>query len=136
MMVSYARAQIRAREGSSNLSQLTDLSTSGGMKAHACCKARHRGAKQSARRSLPAEASEALALPEDSAPAGTMNCCPLTSGSIVIVSHRDSHDDAAAIAQKDAHPINPLRLDAKQVEAPLRLPNRARSYLLDCAFLI
>lgn len=68
---------------------------------------------------------------------GAMSCCPLTTGSIAAASRAQWNDDGAtAIANTDSQIPNLEGLRNKPLAIPLRLPNRAHSYLLDCAFLI
>jgi hypothetical protein len=65
-----------------------------------------------------------------------MSCCPLTSGSIVVASRTQTGDSASALADTTPAAVKLENSYQTVVAAPLRLPNRARSYLLDCAFLI
>ena len=66
---------------------------------------------------------------------GAMSCCPLTSGSIA-ANRPQSHNSAAALTNSESQILNLDLLLPAPVAVPLRLPNRAHSYLLDCAFLI
>jgi hypothetical protein len=67
---------------------------------------------------------------------GVMNCCPLTSGSIVVTSRPQSNDNATVLQHSDSSSQLLSESRPLPVAVPLRLPNRAHSYLLDCAFLI
>src|SRR4051812_27160544 len=130
MMVSYARVMSESRE--SMPAAKHSMSMSASMDAHACCKAKHRTAD--ARRALDLDLSE-FTLPS-SAPSGTMSCCPLTSGSIVVASRSQTDDSASAGAPTSSASLKLESSHQPPVAAPLRLPNRAGVYLLDCAFLI
>jgi len=135
MMVSYARA---ANGGSSQASQSSAVRMS--MDAHACCKARHKSSKRVVTSTAHGQSQSAegdsrlftLPLP---AQTGSMSCCPLTTGSIVVGSRTQTDNESSALAQSGSlfqveESTPPLLI------VPLRLPNRAQSYLLDCAFLI
>jgi hypothetical protein len=138
MMVSYARA---AAIDSSEVAGRLDQSMAGSMSmdAHACCKAKRPSAKghhsRAEAKSLPADFN-LLTTPSLPTPTGVMNCCPLTSGSIVVTSRSQSNDHSAVSQQTDSASILFVRTDHSPLAIPLRLPNRAHSYLLDCAFLI
>jgi hypothetical protein len=67
---------------------------------------------------------------------GAMNCCPLTSGSIAATSRPQSNSPASALANTGSQLTDFLTSRTATVAVPLRLPNRAHSYLLGCAFLI
>jgi hypothetical protein len=135
MMVSYARA---ANLDASQAVQLSAIRKS--IDAHACCKARRKPAKRVVTSATYGQSPSAdvdsrlftLPAPTQS---GSMSCCPLTTGSIVVGSRTQTNIEASALAQtgssfesEDSTP--PLLI------VPLRLPNRAQSYLLDCVFLI
>ena len=134
MMVSYARASMPDMDApEQSAKQSMDMSS---MDAHACCKARHKSLTKahSQKRSVANDFKE-FTLPA-SAPSDAMSCCPLTSGSIVIASRSQTNDQASELAQIDSDPLKLTNSHQTTVAIPLRLPNRARSYLLDCAFLI
>ena len=138
MVVSYARA---AATELNDAALVMDHAMAGSMSmdAHACCKARRPSAKghQSRAASKPESAElNLLTLPSTPAPTGVMNCCPLTSGSIVATSRSQSNDHATVLHQRDAASLLLIQTDPAPLAVPLRLPNRAHSYLLDCAFLI
>ena len=135
MMVSYARAAV------ANDSSMTDMEASSSMEAHACCMARHRALKAN-HHGLAATANpdfdgrELLTTPSTPPQTGVMNCCLLTSGSIVVNSRSQSHDDASVVQRADASSQILVESNPRPLAIPLRLPNRVHSYLLDCAFLI
>jgi hypothetical protein len=136
MMVSYARGAM-SDENSSTPAAEHSMPMSAAMDAHACCKARHTSLalKHVAQPAIDINLRE-FTIPSP-APAGAMSCCPLTSGSIVVASRSQTNDSACETADTSA---SSLKLDNSHkppvTVAPPRLPNRARSYLLDCAFLI
>lgn len=66
---------------------------------------------------------------------GAMSCCLLTSGSIA-ATRPQSHNSASALMSSGSQILNLDLLLPAPVAVPLRRPNRALSYLLDCAFLI
>lgn len=67
---------------------------------------------------------------------GSMSCCPLTSGSIAAASRPQSNNSAPAVANASPRIPDSIHSTSAPLTVPLRLPNRAHSYLLDCAFLI
>jgi len=138
MMVSYARAAA----SDSDESALMDHALGGSirMDAHACCKAKHRAAKahpQRAESKLSSESAELnrLTIPSPPTQSGVMNCCPLTTGSIAVASRSQSNDSSTLQLSDSFSPLLVASNPLPRV-TPLRLPNRAHSYLLDCAFLI
>ena len=134
MMVAYAKGAMSEMDPSvaSDAQAMTHMS--GSMDAHACCKAKHRGAKRSNPEATASEFTEfQIPAPVES---NAMNCCPLTSGSIVVATRSTSNDEAPVLSQTSLTAFKPLTSDQKPLAIPLRLPNRAESYLLDCAFLI
>ena len=131
MMVSYAKGAMSDMDAMDGLAM---SHMSGSMDAHACCKAKRKNAKQSASAESPSEFTQ-FTLPEP-VQSNAMNCCPLTSGSIVVASRSTSNDEAPALSSADSSAFKPLTSYQKPLAVPLRLPNRAESYLLDCAFLI
>jgi len=135
MMVSYARSAMNDMDGSAQ-SAGQSMAMSSSMDAHACCKAKHKSLTKahSQKRSVTSDLSE-FTLTEP-APSGAMSCCPLTSGSIVVGSRSQTNDHASELAQTDSSSLKLASSNQTPVAIPLRLPNRARSYLLDCAFLI
>ena len=137
MIVSYARA---AATDSSVATGALDHAMSGSMSmdAHACCKAKRPSKKAHALVSSDNSSPELslFTLPSLPSPSGVMNCCPLTTGSIVATSRSQSHDDATALEQTDSSSLSLVTSHPAPLAIPLRLPNRAHSYLLDCAFLI
>jgi hypothetical protein len=135
MVVSYARAAATEPSASSMAGHMMALSTA--MDAHACCKAKHQSVQA---HHEPAQLTEAVGLDLltfPSAPqSGVMNCCPLTSGSIVVASRSQSDDRPIVLQQSGLPSLLLTSSDSPPVAVPLRLPNRAHAYLLDCAFLI
>jgi hypothetical protein len=138
MIVGYSRA---AATESGLAAKLVDHAMGGSMPmdAHACCKAKRSSPARRARtKSKSAETPELNLLTTPSAPTqtGVMNCCPLTSGAIVATSRSQSNDEAAILHQPNSARLLTIKSDPAPLAVPLRLPNRAHSYLLDCAFLI
>ena len=136
MMVSYARSAMNDMDGSAQSAEQPMATMSASMDAHACCKAKHKSLTKahSQKRSVASDLNE-FTLPA-SAPSGAMSCCPLTSGSIVVGSRSQTNDHASELAQTDSSSLKLPSSTQTPVAIPLRLSNRARSYLLDCAFLI
>ena len=134
MMVSYAKGAMPEIDSPAGTDARAVRHGSGAMDAHACCKAKRRGAKRSAAaQSNPGVFTlEIPLLPQGNA----MSCCPLTTGSIVVASRSQSNDKASALPPTDSSAFKLLASHQKPVAVPLRLPNRADSYLLDCTFLI
>jgi len=135
MMVSYARSAMNDMDAPAQSAEQS-MAMSSSMDAHGCCKAKHKSLikDHSQKRSVAGDLME-FALPP-SAPSGAMSCCPLTSGSIVVGSRSQTNDHASELAQTDSSSLKLASSTQTPVAIPLRLPNRARSYLLDCAFLI
>ena len=131
MMVSYARGgDTEAAVSESASSAAQDMA---GMPA---CHARQKkNRKLATSKTLATRSVNQLKLPMPTR-SGAMSCCPLTTGSIAVASRAQSNHTAAAISNTDSQIPNLERLTNKPLAVPLRLPNRARSYLLDCAFLI
>jgi hypothetical protein len=134
MAVSYAQAAMRDMDASAEVIASGMAHMSGSMDAHACCKAKRKSAKRSASAESPTELTQ-FTLPEP-VQSNAMNCCPLTSGSIVVAPRSTSNDEALALSPTDSSAFKPLLSYKKPIAVPLRLLNRAESYLLDCAFLI
>jgi hypothetical protein len=134
MMVAYAHSAMRDMDAAPAAQAPAKAHMSGSMDAHECCTAKRRGAKRSASAVSPSGFTE-FNLPEP-LQSNAMNCCPLTSGSIVVASRSTSNDEVQALSQTGSSDFKLLTSYQKPVAIPLRLPNRAHSYLLDCAFLI
>lgn len=79
--------------------------------------------------------ADKLNLPSPSR-SGSMSCCPLTTRSIAAASRPQANDPAPALSNSNSELPNLVRATNEPVAIPLRLPNRAHSYLLGCAFLI
>ncbi len=138
MMVSYARAATTELNDAASMMDHA-MAGSSSMDAHACCKARRSSAKGHHARSESKPSTPELNLlvtPSEPTQTGVMNCCPLTSGSIVVSSRSQSNDRATVLEQTDSFQISLFNSHPAPLAVPLRLPNRAHSYLLDCAFLI
>jgi hypothetical protein len=135
MMVSYARAASEATVSVLDHAMAGSMS----MDSHACCKAKRSSKKATqAQSGSKAQSLELnlLTTPSTPTPTGVMNCCPLTSGSIVVSPRSQSQDDATVQEQPKSSPFLLINSDLAPLAVPLRLPNRAHSYLLGCAFLI
>lgn len=134
-MVSYARVAM-GDGGSPGVSEQTLDGMSAAMDSHACCKAKHKALNRTkaARKSISVELTQ-LTVPTPGR-SNSLSCCPLTSGSIVVASRSQSSDSSAVLAKTDSSSVNLTNANEIRVTVPLRLPNRAQSYLLDCAFLI
>ena len=137
MMVSYARAA--TSDSDTIVGQMSHSIGSMSMDAHACCKARRSSSKHhqagAESQSLSPELN-LLTTPSTPAPTGVMNCCPLTSGSVVVSSRSQSDDRATVLEPADSSQVSFVDSYPAPLAVPLRLPNRAHAYLLDCAFLI
>jgi hypothetical protein len=136
MMVAYAKGAMAEMDSPAAADGHAMAHMSGSMDAHACCKAKRRGAKRSASasQSNPGAVTQ-LAIPAP-AQSSAMSCCPLTTGSTVVASRSASDDEATALSPTNSSSFKPLTAKQRPLAIPLRLPNRAESYLLDCAFLI
>ena len=131
MMVSYARAAgPEAAAAESNSPAAEDMA---GMPA---CHAQHK----KNRKVTTAITSPSLSVGQFNLPgparSGAMNCCPLTSGSIAATSRSQSNSAAPVLANTGSQLTDLITSRTRPVAVPLRLPNRAHSYLLGCAFLI
>lgn len=136
IMVSYAQVAMSAADSTAPAAEQTVAAGSAAMGSHACCKARHKALQRTriARKSANLEANEFTLFPP--ARGNAMSCCPLASGSIVLASRSQSNETDSALTLTDSSNLNLEKSCAAPVVVPLRLPNRAHSYLLDCAFLI
>ena len=139
LIVSYARSAM-IMESSMSAAEEPTAGMSASMDAHACCKAKHKSPKR-IRVAMTKVLDRArlefknLTLPSP-VRNDAMSCCPLTSGSIVAASRSQTNDSNSAIANTGSSSFEPAKADKTPLAIPLRLPNRAHSYLLDCAFLI
>lgn len=142
MIVSYAHASLTESSDPSDSAAHMMAGMSSAMEAHACCKAKHQSAEQQhhSRAAAPSDpallTSSLLTLPSAPNQSGAMDCCPLTSGSIVVGSRPQSNYHAAVLHELSSSSLLPVSSNPPPLAVPLRLPNRAHSYLLDCAFLI
>ena len=131
MLVSYACAaetETAAAESASPAAE--DMA---GMPA---CHAQHKKNRNIATSKTPAAVSVGQFNLPSPARSGAINCCPLTSGSIAATSRPQSNSPALALANTGSQLTDLLTSRTAPVAVPLRLPNRAHSYLLGCAFLI
>jgi len=136
MMVSYARATAADSSAANDVIDQA-MASSIPMDAHACCKAKRPSTKTHHRRAESKSTSSfELAMPSSPTQTGVMNCCPLTSGSIVVASRSQSKDNSTVFEQTHSSYLLLVKSAPAPPTIPLRLPNRAHSYLLDCAFLI
>jgi len=142
LIVGYARAA-SAEEMAAPAAKSLAAAASTSMDAHACCKARHSSVRRNEpvalhhKRSTSGDSSiNEVSLPASPMPASAMSCCPLTSGSIVAGSRSQSNDQTLVLNTADSLSGKAGNLTPAPISIPLRLPNHAESYLLDCVFLI
>ena len=135
MMVSYARTAATEVDAAPPAADHA-MHMSASMDAHECCKAKHKNEKRARSVKLASDSEFAEFTIPASTPSDAMSCCPLTTGSIVVASRSQSNDSAPALAPADSSLLKLSKSNSKPVAVPLRLPNRAQAYLLDCAFLI
>jgi len=139
MIVSYAHA---ARIGSytASVSSAAHAPTPGSMQTHHCCTSRQALERHvSPWQTGPAESLVNLAaLAESPNSLRVMNCCPLTSGSIVAngSSSRISNDDASESLGLGAASSVRNGFATMLPANSLRLTNQSHTYLRGCAFLI
>ena len=141
MLVSFAQTSMADVAGSPHSADQMMTGVSSSMDAHACCKAKHRSA--SGNPTQPASSASSayaeqnlLSIPTAPTQSGAMSCCPLTSGSMVVASRSQSNDRATVSEATNSSSLLVISSDPPPLSVPLRLPDRAHSYLLDCAFLI
>ena len=131
MMVSYARAGDKVTAVADSGSSASEE-----MAAVPACHAH----KQKTRKAKTSKATTADTVGQFNLPtpsrSGAMSCCPLTTGSIAPASRSQSNSSAPAVTHPDFQLPNLINTQTAPVAVPLRLPNRAHSYLLDCSFLI
>jgi hypothetical protein len=135
LIVSYARVATMSSTGA-EAAESADAST--GMASHESCHAARKKNNSKAANAKPevANGSAKISLPTP-ARSDAMNCCPLTSRSIVAASRVQGLDDYKSAPAADA--ANDLRLSllsSAPLDVPLRLPNQNHLYLRGCAFLI
>lgn len=142
MMVSYARsATLSAGNGAdikSRSAEWGQASGSGG--AHACCKARHASERRVASSTGNVSSSDSPANLEELAEllnsSNAMSCCPLTSGTFVVISRQRMSDDNPTVSRgAEVVSVN-ASFAATPLAMPLRLPNQNQTYLRGCVFLI
>jgi hypothetical protein len=105
-----------------------------GMAAAPSCHAHRQKNRKTTSKTSSADRVGQLNLPMPSRSAA-LSCCPLTSGSIAAAYRPQSHN-APALTNSESQILNLAHLTTAPVAVPMRLPNRAHSYLLDCAFRI
>jgi hypothetical protein len=114
---------------------------SGSMGTHDCCKARHASERRVASSiSDHASSSQSLVnlegLAEVPNSSNAKNCCPLTSGTIVVTGRqRVSNDDTSVSRDLDAAAVV-TSVGSTPLTIPLRLPDQNQTYLRGCVFLI
>lgn len=142
MLVSYARAEMTDAAASSYPADQMMAGASSSMGAHGCCKAKHRSGSisqtQSASTASLIDPEQSLLIaPSTPTQSDAMNCCPLTSGSMVVTSRSRSGDDNNSVSpQADPLVLNPSSAGSAPPAYPLRLPNQSQIYLHVCVFLI
>ena len=131
MMVSYARGGAEEATVADSASGASDE-----MAAMPACHA-HKQKTRTANKSktTTADAVGLINLPAPSR-SGAMSCCPLTIGSIAAASRPQTDNPAPALGHTVSQLPNLIHSTPAPIAVPLRLPKRAHSYLLDCAFLI
>lgn len=136
IMVSYARGAMSAAESAAPTAEPMLATSSAAMDSHACCKARHQALERThaAKKSTNIQFGEFALFPPTRGDA--MSCCPLTTGSIVVASRSQSNETGSAAEPTDSSSFKLENTYETPLVVPLRLANRAHSYLLDCAFLI
>jgi hypothetical protein len=105
---------------------------------HACCKARHKTTRKVTKSRLAYQSDRLdfkIGFPASPGPANAMSCCPLTAGSIV-TSSRTQTGDQISLSRTNSFSLASSGGNHALPRIPLRLPNQAQSYLLDCVFLI
>ena len=128
MLVSYATAG--GTPVADSASGLSDRMT-----ATPSCHAHRQKNRKTTPKTAAADRVGQLNLPMPSRSAA-LSCCPLTSGSIAAAYRPDSQSCAPALTNSESQILNLARLTTAPVAVPMRLPNRAHSYLLDCTFRI
>ena len=81
------------------------------------------------------DAIEQIGLPAP-ASSSSMSCCPLASGSIATASRAQTNVDAGVITTDSSHDFSFTNSHSAPLDVPLRLPNKAQTYLRGCVFLI
>ncbi len=132
LLVSYARAAAITDADRSDPRGVTTQSSMG----HSC----HGARQEPPRRHSTANrktGNQSSALPMGPAPADTISCCPLTSGSFVVQSRSNSTDDeGSSLSQSEALSFGPSISESTFRAIPLRWPGHHKAYLTSCAFLI
>jgi hypothetical protein len=105
---------------------------------HDCCKARRKPSGKMRKSPLAHRSDQLdfkLGFPALPGPARAISCCPLTAGSMV-TSARSQTGDQLSLSQPTSFSGASANWNHAPPRVPLRLPNQAQSYLLDCVFLI
>jgi hypothetical protein len=135
MVVSYARGAMAHSDSEVASTDQMIARMPGSMDSHGCCKAKHKALRRTRiAKSANTEVTE-FTIPMPLA-GNAMSCCPLTSGSLVVASRPQTDDSSSDLRPSDSFSLGPVNSHEISLVVPLRLPNRAHSYLLDCAFLI
>jgi len=134
LIVSYAQA---STVSSAEAEASESAHTSAGMASHKSC----HGAQQRNNREAADAKSATAGVDQISFPAPSrseaMNCCPLTSRSIVAASRVQGLDDhKSAPAANLADDLKPFSASSTPLAVPLRLPTQNHLYLRGCVFLI
>jgi hypothetical protein len=134
LLVSYARAAaITDAERSDSKGQGVTTRSSMG---HSCHGARQEPPRRHSTTNRKTR-NQSSALPMGPAPADTISCCPLTSGSFVVQSRSNStEDEASSLNQSETLPFGVSISESTFRAIPLRWPGHHKAYLRGCAFLI
>ena len=134
LLVSYARAAaITDAERSDPKRQGVTTQSSMGHSCHGARQEPTRRHSTSDRKT----GNQSSALPMGPAPADTISCCPLTSGSFVVQSRSNStEDEGLSLNQSEALPFGVSISESTFRASPLRWPGHHKAYLTGCAFLI
>jgi hypothetical protein len=143
MIVSYAHSAAMSGAGAATLSASAGVSgqAHGSKGAHDCCKARHASGRlvssSMANHSSASESSLDLEeLSEVPGSSNAMNCCPLTSGTLVVTGRQRISDADTTVLRSISADSFLDGFIATTVAIPLRLPNQNQTYLRGCVFLI
>jgi hypothetical protein len=138
VIVSYAHAGAMS---ATDVNSGSAVHASGSMGTHDCCKARHASDHRVAsltvvRMSSSWSVMDREEIAEVPSSSNAVNCCPLTSGTFVVNS-RERIVNENASASRGLEPATAVISVAEiPLTIPLRLPDRNRTYLRGCVFLI
>ena len=135
VLVSYAHAAAMngaETETAEAVTQSSDMAAS-----HHECHAAHlqKNLKPTLSKFAAGDAIEQIGLPAPPS-SSSMSCCPLASGSIATASRAQTNVDASVIATDSSHDLSFTNSHSAPLDVPLRLPNKAQTYLRGCVFLI